>query len=84
MLKIYLFFVVLRVAALQEADQGGHLGLDLSGRKGTAKECNVFDSDDVQRFNPLKCSSIRITGIFPDLDGNLMFKGLTRNKTIGE
>lgn len=55
-----------------------------SDRKGTFENCNVYSSEDLQRFDPSKCSSIRLTGIFPDVDGHLRFKGLSRNATVGK
>lgn len=52
-------------------------------RKGNASNCNIFNASDFQRFNRKKCSSIRITSAFPDVDGKFLFNGLSRNETAG-
>lgn len=47
------------------------------------EDCNVFDLNDVQRFDPEKCLTVTVTGITPDGSGHLVYNGLTKNETIG-
>lgn len=51
-----------------------------------AKNCNIFNSEDVARFNSnnIYCDMIKLTGVLPDADGHPIFKGLSRNKTAGK
>lgn len=45
--------------------------------------CHIFDANDIESYNYEDCTTTRFTGLFFDLDGFMVFKGLSRIVTAG-
>lgn len=47
----------------------------------TDTKCSIFDANDIESYNYDNCTTTRYTGSFFDLDGFMVFKGLSRLET---